>query len=47
MLLLLWVARVMLLLRRQKFIRGLVRGLVQTYTLDVDRDVIRVLLVHL
>ena len=35
-----------MLLRRQKLIGSLVRRLVQTYTLDVDRDVIRVLLVH-
>ena len=35
-----------MLLRCQKLIGSLVRRLVQTYTLDVDRDVIRVLLVH-
>ena len=42
LLLLLWV----ILLRRQKLIRSLVRRLVQAYTLNVDGDVVRVLLVH-
>lgn len=41
MLLLLWV-----LFCRQKLIGSLVRRLVQTYTLNVDGNVIRVLLVH-
>ena len=31
---------------RQKFIGCLVRRLVQTYTLNVDGNIIRVLLVH-
>ena len=41
MLLLLWV-----LFCCQKLIGSLVRRLVQTYTLNVDGNVIRVLLVH-